>query len=345
MVRSLLQALPLVWPVCLFAGEAAEKAAWRLALDEAESARAAGRVGEADERFGRAMAEAERVDPEGVAVAIVLNNSGYHLQEQGHILEATRRYTRALAIFERAGSEEHHLIEVAMNLSGAYLETGQVSRAESLLRQVLSGASGLTAGDRAGVMGDLASVAVQQGNLVEGERIFREVLRILQEESGNAAKERIVSALSNLSMICAGTGRTREADRFVRRAREALAALRSPPPILAIKTLANSAAISAGLGRRADADRYYKEAIAHCERAFGINHFLLGSVLTTYSQFLRLAKRKKEAREAEARARAISEEFARDNLIGYTVDLKAAQARGREKSRRLPRGFAEPGRH
>jgi len=154
---------------------------WMLLNREAEELRLLNRHEAAVERRALALVEAGKLGPDELPAAIIINNIGYHSQQLGQIREAARMYVRSLDILQRkCPSGDHDVIELVMNLSGAYLETNQISRAESLLRHFL-GIVGLLPPDRAALLADLGSVLFRQGNLAESESLFTEALAIFEK--------------------------------------------------------------------------------------------------------------------------------------------------------------------
>ncbi len=94
-------------------------------------------------------------------------------------------------------------------------------------------------------------------------------------------------------------------------------------PLVVLKTMANTAAVSAKTGKPAQTDSLFQSTIAFCEKTFGRGHYLLGSIMSNYAEFLRTAGRHAEAKTASKRAKAILNSFSRENSIGLTVDATA----------------------
>lgn len=336
--------IALILILCLFSSEATSQEKWPQVLKEAELLDSKHLHAEAENRYAAALEEARKLDPEGLPVGVVLNSIGYHDWLLGQIREAAWKYARALDIFERKLPRGHNdVIEVAMNLSSVYLEEGEISKAGSLLRRFLTIEAELSSENRAALLGDLGSILMQQGDLDESERMFREAVALLEEEKNESALVRRVIALSNLSAVYAQSGRLSDALDCSRRARAVMSTIENPPPVVVIKTLANAAALSVAIGRRDEAESLYQQAILFCENTFGPGHYLLGDVLEAYSQFLHLTKRGSEARKVEKRAKVLQERFRRENVMGFTIDAKVLMEDGRTRKRsgEIRQGIAE----
>src|SRR5258708_27269098 len=75
--------------------------------------------------------------------------------------------------------------------------------------------------------------------------------------------------------------------------------------------MANAAAVSAKTGKPAETDFLFQSTIAFCEKTFGRGHYLLGSIMGNYAEFLRTTGRHAEAKTASKRAKAILSSFGR----------------------------------
>jgi tetratricopeptide (TPR) repeat protein len=296
---------------------------WKNQLAEANRFRSENRHAEAEAAYGLARAEAEKFGAEELPLAITLNDMAYHYQCMGRLFEAERAFAWALGIVERRlGPASRGTVEVAMNLTGVYLETGQVSRAEALVRRFLERRAELSPRDRATLSAELASVLGHEKKHAEAERLFTEAAAILERDPSPYSQEQTVIIMNNLATICIETNRMAEARAHSERARSLLAALHEPMPIVAIKTLANAAVLATKAGALDEAESLFRAAISLCESRFGPDYYLLGQVLNNYSECLSRLHRKADAKKAGKRAKAILERFRSENFVGYTVDAK-----------------------
>src|SRR6266571_5391799 len=110
--------------------------AWIEQLREADRLRNENRYDEAERAYIVARKQAETLGADELPMAITLNRIGYQHQMLGRLREAERSYAAALVIAERkSGPTSHNAVKLALHLSSACLELGQVSNAESLIRR------------------------------------------------------------------------------------------------------------------------------------------------------------------------------------------------------------------
>ncbi len=312
-----------LWLLGFFAENAAVSETWFVQLNRAENLRIHNRFVEADTAYTAALEEASTYGAEGIRVAITLSRIGQYRLQAGRLLDATRCYTRALDIFEhRLPPGNSRTIQAAIDLSGAYLESNEISKAEQLLRRFLQRDVPLKPQDTASLLDDLGTVLVQQGKQREAAKNFQEAIAIFEKDDSVDIRCHLVASLSNLAGVYMQDGRSREALRYAKRALDIIDSVPRANPVLLIKTIANAASAAAVAGKKQEAEQLYQQAIAECEKVFGPDYFLLGRILNVYSQFLTLEHRKDEAKRALVRSKAILERFERDNGVGHTVDAK-----------------------
>jgi tetratricopeptide (TPR) repeat protein len=296
---------------------------WRDELLQANRLRDENRHAEAESAYTVARGQAEKLGTGNLPLAITLNDMGYYYQSLGRLLEAERAYSGSLRIMDRQlGSASHRAIEVRINLSSVYLEMNQLGRAESLVRNLLEGGGVLSPEDRGALLADLGSVLCEQGRLEEAESTYQQALALFERDPRTESRERTATTLSNLSTVASRRKRFAEALEYLERGRAVLAELKDPPAMLTIKTLTNAAVLSALAGKPEQSEPLFRLALSECERIFGPDHFLLGHLLTNYSEYLRRSKRKSDAASAGKRGRAILAKFSKENMLGHTVDVK-----------------------
>ncbi len=171
---------------------ASAQQAWIEQLREADRLRNENRYDEAERAYIVARKQAETLGADELPMAITLNRIGYQHQILGRLREAERSYAAALAIAERkSGATSHHAVKLALDLSSAYLELGQVSRAESLIRRFLRKDNELSSNDRATLLLDLASALAAKRKFADAEALSNTI------RAGNRASEQ-----SSSSAIC-----------------------------------------------------------------------------------------------------------------------------------------------
>jgi len=298
--------------------------AWIDQLREADRLTVENRY-DAETAYIAARKRAEKLGADQLPMAITLNHMGAYYQSLGRLREAERLYAGAFAIAEQTvGAASENGVKLAINLSNVYLELRQVSRAESLIRGVLQKSNALSAGNRAILIADLASVLASKRKFEHAESLYREALAFFERDARQEFRERTIIALSNLSIINILMDRFDEGRSYSDRARALLAAIIAPPLLLEFKVMANAAAISATTSAKPEeADFLFQSAITFCENTLGRDHYLLGDVMNNYSEFLRKAGRRAEARTAKKRAKTILDTFSKENLSGHNVDATA----------------------
>ncbi len=239
----------------------------------------------------------------------------------GRFADAERCYLRAAA---SAASSEDRWIDrrIAANLSALYLETGQLTRAEHAIERFTENAdNGTLDRDGATLLNNLGSIRVYQRRYTEAEGLFRSVIDGLAGVLDGDGPQIRAMAMGNLSEVLVRMNRTKEAAEF---ARASLAILESVGtdtiPDAVVKATANVALFAAGAGRGGEAEVLFHKAIREAEAAFGPGSYLVGTVLHSYSLFLRHENRRREARKAEDRSARILAANARENLLGFTVE-------------------------
>jgi tetratricopeptide (TPR) repeat protein len=294
---------------------------WELLLASAEELSAQNQHANAKEKYAEALEEAERLGREEPPAAIVLDHIAFHHQQLGQLRDAMQKYERAFEIFVRKAPESRSLVDVVIGLSTVYLESGEISRAQSLLKRFLSRDVAYSPPDKAMLLANLGSALTAQGDLQQGELRFDEVLAILEEDG----KERqlVVKTLNNLASIACVTGRVSNALEYSKRARALIGAIENPSPALVIKTLSNAASIAVVEQKWEESRRLYAQALTLCEKTFGPDHYLLGSILQGYSRSLRHLNCRAEAKRAEKRAEVILDRFRHENSLGLTIDARA----------------------
>jgi len=296
---------------------------WLHQLRQADRLAAEKRYGEAEAAYIAARQEAQKFGADQLAVATASSHMGHYFQMVGRLREAQWAETEALAIVERRlGTTNTNTVRLALDLSTVYLELGEVSKTESLIRRFLRGGDDLSPADRAILLAELASVMTCKQDFEDAEALYRAALPVFEREPTPDFRERTMIGLSNLSVLYMRMGRFSEGVTYSGRAQTLLRTIADPPPLLVLKTMANAAAVAAVTGKVNDADSLFQFAISHCEKHFGPNYYLMGYVMDNYAEFLRRVGRRNDAKMAHKRANAILHSFGKENMTGLTVDPK-----------------------
>jgi tetratricopeptide (TPR) repeat protein len=299
-----------------FAGNLAISQKWELLLIGAEQLALQNQHVEAEKQYAKALEEAARFGQKELPVAVVLDHNAFHHQQLGQLKEASWMYERAFDIFVRKAPESRALTQVAIGLSSVYLESGEISRAELLLKRFLARDTGYLPEERAMLLANLGSALTAQGDIKGGEFRFDEVLTILQKDGTEL--QLMVKTLNNLATIYCITGRISNA----LDSQSLIGLIKDPPPDLAIKTLSTAAGISNVDRKWEESQKLYGQASALCEETYGPDHYLLAQILQGYSQALLHLNHKREAKRAKKRADAILDKFRRENDLGLTIDVR-----------------------
>jgi tetratricopeptide (TPR) repeat protein len=294
---------------------------WELLVARADELASQNQHTKAEEKYAEALKEAESFGRDDLPAAIVLDHNAFHDQQLGHLREAKRRYEHAFDSLARKTPNGPRLLEVVVGLSSVYLESGEISRAQSLLQRFLSRDVSYSLQDQAMLLANLGSALTAQGYLRQGEVRFDEVLKIL--ENDGTERQLIVKTLNNLASIDCATGRVSNALEYSQKARRILLEIQSPPPDLVIKTLTNAGATTLLDRKYEESRRLYAQALALCEETFGSGHYLLVPILQGYSQALPRLNLKAEAKRANKRAAIILDRFRHENGLGLTIDVRA----------------------
>jgi tetratricopeptide (TPR) repeat protein len=278
----------------------------------------------AETAYNSAMQVAGRAAGCNVYEGIAADDLALLYQRHGDYALAERYYLVALSFLRKLNDRrmEHR---VALNLASLYLEIGQPSKAENLLRPFIPEESHPSPADAddAVLLSDLASVSLSQHRLADAERLFQTVVDFLEKRHDPESDHIRANAMNNLAGVFVLSGRISKGAAISHRALQVFEAL---PPEYAgdlVKGLANLAMITARLGESFESEELYRRAIATSETELGPEHPLLGTILARYAVFLRGMRRNDEARKAQQRAKEIQLKSQHENILGYTVDVSA----------------------
>ena len=251
-------------------------------------------------------------DPQ-IRAATELDQKGAELFSLGRYEEAASYQKRALSIWDKVSTTRPVALAAPhFNLAQIYLAQGKLSAAEAEARVARQFA---TPTDRTRISTLFAQINFLARNYAEAER---EVRAILPELTGVEKS----TALNDLGMIRAARGDLGEGRRLI----ESALAMREKADAAATpdhgRMLASLALICFRQGDRSAAITFYERAIPILETTLGRDHPHVGVVLAEYSQALKKAGQKSEAKAAERRAHTIL--AASPNLPGLqTVDIRS----------------------
>lgn len=290
-----------------------------LANDLVES----GNLAQAEIAYKSALDQAQ-IAGDGVRVGVVQQNIGRLLDRMGRQLEAEGAFLRAAQAFDIAVVKDERLVVRAyVGLSGVYIQTGQYSKAEGLIRRVLADYPAGADLDRASLMVSLGVILAYKQRYPEAEQVLRSVAQQGMGHSNAEMQEVGAIALANLAGLQLRNARTPEAFEMYRQAAAMMEAVPAPSPAALCVTLANYAKAVRNTGDHLAAEKLYRRAITLAETRLGPGHVILASLLRQYGELARDAGRKTEARELFQSSRRIENEWSRENITGHTVEFES----------------------
>ncbi len=253
----------------------------------------------------------------------VLQNLGRLLEREGRMLEAEKAYARAVDALTRAGRDDRLLVRATAGLSAIYIQNGQYSKAEAMVRRALAENRAGAPPDKATLFGNLGVILIQKHQFEEAEQVLRNTARMCLNAADTETNEVGAIAVANLAGLQVLIGHGDDAIASYRQAITMMEMIPNAAPATLAGTLCDFALIQARVGDRATAARLYEKAIAVAEARLGPIHPVLGKSLERYAELLRETGNRSEARRLSTMARRIQDESTRENLTGHTVDAGA----------------------
>jgi tetratricopeptide (TPR) repeat protein len=297
---------------------------WRLLIAEAGRAQEQQQFDSAEAAYTSAMHEAEKITESTAYQGITANDLALLYQRHGDFVLAEKYYLIALSFFRRS-NERYMDRRTVGNLASLYLELGQASKTENLLRPFIPDDAHPSAidADDAILLSDLASIRVRQKRLGDAERLFHAVIDFLGDRHDAESEEIRGNVMSDLAEVYYLSGRLSEAVAHGRLAVNIFETLPYEYAGNVVRGLVNLAMFTMRSGESYESAELFRRAIATSEAALGPEHPLLGEVLARYAVFLRGTKRNAEARKIERRAQKIQTKSRRENFLGHTVEVGA----------------------
>ena len=321
-MRTILVAIWLTIPAGDLAA-ADRPATWAAQMISAREAQRRGEFARAEGEYRSAIRLALENHPEEpVYEGMSANELGQLYFAEGQLAMSENLFLRALARFREIGDLAKQGRSAA-NLSTAYLEMGQFSKAEDTIRPYLGTLRGIERLDWAILSSNLGCVRAQQGREGEAEKLFRAVIDDLESMSDRDSKIMRAVAMDDLATLLAKTRRQAEGEALANRSLAILESSGGSLPANLIRAQTNVAEFKILVGDMEGAAALLERAIALYKSAFSTDQQLLGQVLSRYATVLRAKKKNAEARKIERMAARILSEFQRQNHLGYTVEANA----------------------
>jgi len=244
------------------------------------------------------------------------------LVDEGNRLKNAQLHAEAVRLLLEAGRTADAVQLLRDGLAQALDRFGLWRLRERLLRRVLD-AEDLEPGDRAALLGELASTLHSLGNLTEAKRLYRESLKIA-EALGNRLG--IASTLHNLAVLAQNRGDLAEAERLYRESLEIAKDLGHRSGIAI--TFHQLGILAQDRGDLPEAERLYRESL-EIENDLGDR----SGIASTLHQLGKLAQDRGDLPEAE---RLYRESLEIENDLGNRSGIAStlgklgilAQARG-----------------
>jgi len=278
---------------------------------QADEFNSAGRYGEAEPLYRRALAIRERaLGPDHPDTAKSLNDVANVLEETGRYGEAESLYRRALAIREQALGPDH--LDTAQSLDDLatlLYQAGRYGEAEPIFRRVLAireKALGPDHPDTATSLGNLGGLLDTTGRYGEAEPLYRRALAIREKVLGPDDPYTALS-FSTLGHVLATTGRYAEAEPLYRRALAIREKTLGPDHPVTVASLNNLAALLWLTGRYGETEPLLRQVLVVREKALGPDHPDTATSLSNLATLLDTTGRYGEAEPLFRRALAIRE--------------------------------------
>jgi tetratricopeptide (TPR) repeat protein len=239
------------------------------------------------------------------------------------------RYRQVLA---GADLESPLSLQFANDLDGlaqADARTGYPQRIETMVRTLLSSASGRKSSGFATFESTLGIALVGEGKLKSAAAAFRAALR-LRESVLEPNHLHIAESLNNLALVNRKLHRLKDSERDYRRAIEILRAIKHRPELAA--AIHNLARVRADQGRIDEAKSLIEEAIAVWQDSLGPNHddvaegwASLATLDQTQHRYAEAARAYRRALEIFSKSRAPTDPRLIGVLDRYSAVLRAQE--------------------
>jgi len=244
-------------------------------------------------------------------VALLLNEAGYHLDDQGRYSEVEPLYVRSLSIRERQlGADHPHVATSLNNLAALYRIQGRYSDAEPLYARALSILEQQLGADHPHVASSLNNLALLydvQGRHSEAESLYARSLSIRERQLG-ADHPHVATILNNLAELYRTQGRYSEAEPLYGRSLSiSERQLGTDHPHVAT-ILNNLAELYRTQGRYREAEPLYRRSLSISERQLGTDHPDVAQSLDNLALLYRTQGRYREAEPLLERSLSIKEQ-------------------------------------
>jgi tetratricopeptide (TPR) repeat protein len=280
------------------------------------------RYGEAERYYERASNVARGLFGErsGELVA-TLNHVGEMQVKQGRLQDGDKSFRQAQKIMEsNPGADKFDAATILNNLAAVQHMTGNLSRAAGLMRKVVHTFETDPAADNDEHFGialsNLATILGDTGALPEALAAAQRAVTIL-ERCGTP--ENFAMGLVTLGRLRLENGDSTGAEATLQRALRRVASTNEQDGPVAALIFGHLGALYGRSGRHREAESYFQRAIEMNRRLLGPEHPNLLDSMGAYADFLRLAKRKGEAKKLEQYIREHQEKQRQQNPSAASI--------------------------
>jgi tetratricopeptide (TPR) repeat protein len=282
-----------------------------------------GRYADARSHYQTARSAAASLGPVNPLLAMTLNNLGTTCDYLGESLEAERYYRQSIRMWEIiGGSGSADSASALGNLATVYFRRGRYGDAIRLFERALEIPMDPANPRLVAIRNSLAVALTRDRQYVEAEKCLRRSLALAEQHLGPNTPP-VAVALNHLAVIRREQGRPAEALPLLERAVSIWTAARGSATRGMIEPLNNLGAAHSDLGQYAEAAAELRRALEIAEQVLPPTSPDSAALMRNYAWALRKLKRKTEARRLEARAEQIRRLSDRENLGGYTIDIRS----------------------
>jgi tetratricopeptide (TPR) repeat protein len=299
---------------------------WKSKLDEANDLRQTGQYQAAVTRYREVIKILDSSGLEPLQLTSALNSLGMTYDDLGQYADAEKNYRRALQVIEvRSGMHSVSRAQVLVNFSGVYFHRGQLTKAETLIREALTIYSDLLPADSmitAVARSCLAQALLQQSHYEEAATVADQAL---------AAFDKKPIERGGYYGICLNTKgsvrwlqrRPAEAVELFEQSVAAMELERGKESPQLLYPLNNLAVARERAGRPEEAVALLSRAMEITRTNLGAEHPIYGDLLMNYANCLSAAGHKAEAKKLKVRAAAILKANSLNTGAGFAVDVSA----------------------
>lgn len=269
--------------------------------------------------YRRALAIRQRLAPDSLGVADILNVMGGIATLRGDLQAALELHGRALAIHERLAPDSLDLAFSLSNIGIALNARGDLKAAEQHHRRALAIRERLAPDSEkvASSLTDLGNVAFNRGDLETAQEFYRRSLGLHERQAPNSL--RVAISIANLGSIAAARSDLQAAEGYYQRAREIFERL-APDSLELASTLSNLGSIAAARRDLQVAEGYHRRVLAIRERLIPESLGVASSIQNLGDIFFARLDQQ-AAEEYYRRALAIRERLAPDSLeVSYSLN-------------------------